>query len=178
MKLQYMVPIIFISLMDKSEENCSTNMQLNFTIRFCKPPCDWLINRGWGKFLILSHIPNPAEPEDCSLQFGGCESWHWRCWEKCFSYSWPSDIFLTLQSIMRIHHCLRVANPHHAGGEANSSVPHFTKEFLTHWSLWIFIPHPLSSNCVECLFQEEFFLRICRVRIQHTHGVLNLHQAL
>ena len=23
------------------------NMQINFTHTFCKPPCDWLINRGW-----------------------------------------------------------------------------------------------------------------------------------
>ena len=75
---------IFLTLLYQSQENCSTNMQLKFTQTFCKPPCDWLINRGWGKFLTLWHIPPPTEPEECSAPFGGAESSRYRaCW-KCF----------------------------------------------------------------------------------------------
>ena len=37
---------------------------------FCKPPCDWLINRGCGKFLTLWHIPHPTEPEEFQHPLG------------------------------------------------------------------------------------------------------------
>ena len=31
-------------------------MQINFTQTFCKPHCDWLINRGWWKFTTLQSL--------------------------------------------------------------------------------------------------------------------------
>ena len=40
----------FLTLLYQGEENCSTNMQLNYTQTFCKLPCDLLIDRGGGIF--------------------------------------------------------------------------------------------------------------------------------
>ena len=33
-----------------------------FSQTFCKPPCDWLINRGWWKFTTLWQFHHPTKP--------------------------------------------------------------------------------------------------------------------
>ena len=51
---------------------------------FCKQPCDWLINRGWGKFSTLWHIQHPTEPAEVQHPLGVLNSAPYRaCW-KCF----------------------------------------------------------------------------------------------
>ena len=61
---------IFSTLLHKSEENCFTNIPHPLTKTFCKQPCDWLINRGWGKFSTLWHIQHPTEPAEIQHPLG------------------------------------------------------------------------------------------------------------
>ena len=75
---------IFSTLLHKSEENCFTNIPHPLTKTFCKQPCDWLINRGWGKFSTLWHIQHPTEPAEVQHPLGVLNSAPYRaCW-KCF----------------------------------------------------------------------------------------------
>ena len=64
---------IFSTLLHKSEENCFTNIPHPLTKTFCKQPCDWLINRGWGKFSTLWHIQHPTEPAEVQHPLGGAK---------------------------------------------------------------------------------------------------------
>ena len=73
------------------------------TKTFCKQQCDWLINRGWGKFITLWHIQHPTEPAEFPHPLGVLNSAPYRaCW-KCFLKQ-------------KIHHCLVPK-----GDEANSA---------------------------------------------------------
>ena len=74
---------IFSTLLQKSEENCFTNIPHPLTKTFCKQPCDWLINRGWRNFSTLWHIQYPTEPAEVQYPLGVLNSAYRACW-KCF----------------------------------------------------------------------------------------------